>query len=330
MKRNRQFGRYITAVAIFLLVLVLLYSGLRILESTVLHQSTGVQWQPTRKTIVRDGVEYFPRQDVMVVLVSGIDVEGPMQSSGSYNNAGEADMVSVLIFNESQEKLNIISLNRDTMLEMPILGVNGKPAGTIYGQLALAHTYGSGMEDSSSNLKNTVSNLLYGINIDYYITLSMDAIATLNDAVDGVTVTVSDDFSQVDPTIGLGEVTLRGQQAVNFVRTRQGLGTQLNVSRMERQKEYMDGFLKALKSTINSSTGAAGKIFSETSDYMVTDFSMNVLSAMLDKYSNFELGDIISLEGENVKGTQYMEYYLDQDAMDQVMMEYLFAPKKRG
>ena len=44
-----------------------------------------------------------------------------------------------------------IQLNRDTMTEIQILGVNGEPAVTMTGQLALAHTYGSGEEDSCEN-----------------------------------------------------------------------------------------------------------------------------------------------------------------------------------
>ena len=79
-------------IVILILVLVFLISGLQFLESTVFHPA-GSQQGIKDKTIIRDGVEYFPRQDMTVILVAGIDEDGPMVSSGSYNNPGEADMV---------------------------------------------------------------------------------------------------------------------------------------------------------------------------------------------------------------------------------------------
>ena len=97
------------------------------------------------------------------------------------------------------------------------------------------------------NTKNTVSSLLYGLNIDYYVAMHMDAISILNDAVGGVTVTVTEDFSQVDPTIHQGVMCLNGEQALHYVRTRAEVGDQLNLNRMKRQREYMDGFWKAFR-----------------------------------------------------------------------------------
>ena len=150
---------------ILLLVLVMIFSGLQILESTVLRNGQAQEAPRASKTIRVDGVEYFPRQDITVVLVAGIDQEGPVRDSGSYTNPGAADMVMLAIFDEKQESYTVLSLNRDTMLEMPVLGVGGRQAGTAYGQLALAHTYGSGLEDSCENLRSTVAAFLGGIRI---------------------------------------------------------------------------------------------------------------------------------------------------------------------
>ena len=327
MRHNSKRGNVVIIVAILLLVLVLLYSGLQILESTVLRHGTGAADPTSGKTIVRDGVEYFPRQDMTVILLAGIDEEGPVQDSGSYNNPGEADMVSLLIFDEGEKKLNILSLNRDTMLEMPVLGVGGKPAGTIYGQLALAHTYGSGLQDSSENLCKTVSDFLYGIQIDYYVTLNMDAIGILNDAVGGVTVTVTDDFSEVDPSIPMGEVTLHGDQALHYVRTRQGVGTQLNLNRMERHKAYMTGFMEAMQSKLEQDSAFVADAYSDVSDYMTTNCSAKILAALLDRYKQYGLGDVVTIEGENKKGEQFMEYYVDETHLDNLILNYLYEPK---
>jgi LCP family protein required for cell wall assembly len=211
---------------------------------------------------------------------------------------------------------------------MPILGIGGKKAGTAFQQLALSHTYGSGLEDSCANTRETVSNFLYGLQIDYYLSLNMDAIALLNDAVGGVTVTVTDDFSQIDPSIVKGEVTLTGQQAITFVRGRGGVGDQLNVSRMERQKEYMGGFMKAFKAKQDAGIEFLVSSYEEAMPYMVTDCSLTVLEDITRRYGDYPIVEIVSPEGENQKGETYMEYYVDEQKLDELILRLFYAPKK--
>lgn len=327
MKRDNSRKSPVFLIIILILVLVFVLSGLQFLESTVFHP-TGTTEQYENKTIVRDGVSYFPRQDMTVIMLAGIDEEGPVVSSGSYNNPGEADMITLLVFDETNKKLDVLTLNRDTMLDMPVLGIGGKQAGTIFGQLALAHTYGTGLEDSAVNLRTTVSNFLYGVHIDYYVTMNMDAIVTLNDLVGGVKVNVTEDFSAIDPTIRKGEMVLKGQQALTYIRTRQGLGDQLNVTRMQRQRDYMVGFISALKSSMKDSATFALEAYEKTSDYTVTDCSSSSITALANRLMGYELRDVVSIQGENVAGEKYMEYYVDKEELDRVILKYLYAPKK--
>lgn len=312
---------------ILILVLVMIYSGLQILESTVLSSQEEQEQRPT-KTITRDGVEYFPRQDVTVYLLMGIDQLGPMESSGSYRNFGEADVITLLVMDHTNKSYQILCLNRDTMVSMPALGIGGRPAGKFFGQLALSHTYGDGLEDSCENTRQTVSEFLYNIKIDQYVALNMDAISIVTDAVDGVTVTVTDDFSAVEPSLGKGEVTLTGEQALTFVRSRTDVGNQLNLSRMERHKEYMRGLTAALNKKLDSSDSFALKLYDKLSDYMVTDCSANVLSGLMNRCAEYELEQIVSLEGENVRGKEFYEFYPDEKAMDALILQMFYAPKK--
>lgn len=325
MNNKQKRGNPLLLVLILILVLVFVFSGLRFLESTFSPSDSTDPTTPS-KTIIRDGVAYFPRQDVTTILLAGIDEFGEAQDSGSYNNTGAADMVWLLIFDETNEKLDILSLNRDTMLNIPVLGLGGKPAGTTKAQLALAHTYGSGLEDSAQNLRNAVSGLLYQFDIDYYVTLRMDAIRLLNDAVGGVEVEVTDDFSAVDPSIPMGRVTLNGQQALNFVRTRQGVGDQLNLSRMQRQTAYATGFISALRTAMDGDSGFTASTYDAVSPYMVTDCSLKSLAAMGERYRSYSLGETVAIRGENVEN-EFMEYHLDEKDLDRVILQYLYAPK---
>lgn len=326
MKKRMRIIDIASAVLILLLVILMLYSGLQLLESTVLR--TGADEQGfVSKTITRDGVSYYPRQDITVVMVLGIDQNGPVEVSEGYINPGAADMAALLIFDEKDESCTILQLNRDTMLEMPVLGVGGKTAGTYYGQLALSHTYGSGMEDSCENTRRTISNFFYGIHIDYYVAMNMDAIAILNDAVGGVTVNVTDDFSHVDPTIPMGQVTLRGEQAIRFVRTRRDVGDQLNISRIDRQKEYIGSFLKKFRGCYHSDLEFAATTYEQVQPYIVTDCSLNTITSLMDRYGDYEIKEVVSPAGENVMGEEYYEFYPDEDALDKLILRLFYMPK---
>ena len=165
MRKRKRIEDFAYFLVILILVLVILYSGLRLWESTVLHKGPADDGANGSKDIIRNDTVYWPRQDITVVLLMGIDQNGPVKDSGSYTNPGMADLVVLLIFDEVNESYNALCLNRDTMLKMPVLGVGGKPVGEQFGQLALSHTFGNGLEESCQNTLKTVSDFLYGINI---------------------------------------------------------------------------------------------------------------------------------------------------------------------
>lgn len=307
-----------------LLVMIILYSGLQILESTVLYLEPE-RWVADSKTIERDGVKYFPRQDITVVMILGINRNGQVEPM-PFNEGGAADMITLMIFDERDETYSLLSINRDSMIEIPVLTETGKIDGTYFGQAGYAHTYGTGMEDSCENTRMAISNFLYGIQIDHYVALSMDAIGILNDAVGGVTVTIEDDFTHIDPEMVKGKVKLTGKQAVTFVQSRMNVGDTLNLSRIRRQQEYMDAFVKLLDEQMTADSAFVVRTFEELSGYIVTDCSANVISGIADRYGHYTMKENVTPAGENKQG-EYMEYYVDQQALDELVLRMFYAPK---
>ena len=186
MNKRKNGKKLLLFCVILILVLGLIFGGLQLLESTVFTPAPVETEKPHSLTVTRDGVDYFPRQDITVIMALGIDELGPVKSSGGYRNNGEADAIVLLILDHADESYTLLCLNRDMMVKMPALGPGGRPAGSYYGQLALSHTYGEGLADSCENTRNTVSNLFNGIQIDHYVAMNMEGISILNDAVGGV------------------------------------------------------------------------------------------------------------------------------------------------
>ena len=326
MRRGPKFS-LIFVLIILLIAGVFVFSAVKFLETAMLSPGSTYK-ENSGKTIIRNGKEYFPRQDIMVVLLIGTDAEGIVQSSNSYNNKASADMVALMIFDESSKECSILSLNRDTMMDIPVLGIGGKSAGSVYAQLATSHNYGSGLADSCENTKTAVSNFLYGLSIDYYLSLTMDGIGVLNDGVGGVEVTVTDDFSEVSSDLPMGEtLILRGDQAYTYVRSRMNVGTQLNVSRMDRQKQYMEGFMSSLSTALDNNTTFFTELWSQLSDYVVTDCTPVVMNQLATQYKDYKFIGSLTPEGENILGDRYYEFYADLDALDRLILDLFYEEK---
>ena len=277
-----------------------------------------------REITYYNGTAYAKKEGLETVLLLGVDkFEG--ETPEGYVNNQQADFLLLLVMDKQHETCTPIQLNRDTMTQIRILGVTGEPAGTFTGQLALAHTYGSGEEDSCENTVLAVSNLLYGMEIDHYVSLTMDGVAILNDLVGGVTVEVLDDFSGIDDTLVQGETfTLYGQHALTYVRARGSLEDSTNLHRMERQRQYLAGLQEQVKKAAQSDSNFSLDALLQVNEYMVSDCTVNQLSDLINSMVTYEIEDIRTTQGEAQVGEEYMEFTVDEDALQQLVLEVFY------
>lgn len=277
-----------------------------------------------REITYYNGTAYARREDLETVLLLGVDkFEG--ETPEGYLNNQQADFLLLLVMDKQNETCTPIQLNRDTMTQIQILGVTGEPAGTFTGQLALAHTYGSGEEDSCENTVLAVSNLLYGMEIDHYVSLTMDGVALLNDLVGGVTVEVLDDFSGIDDSLVQGEtVTLQGQQALTYVRSRGGMEDSSNLHRMERQRQYLSALQQQLKAAVRQEDGFTLDALLQLNEYMVSDCTVNQLSDLGDSLAAYQVSDILTTPGDAQEGEEFMEFSVDEAALQQLVMDVFY------
>ena len=279
-----------------------------------------------REITYYNGTAYAKKENLETVLLLGVDkFEG--ETPEGYINNQQADFLLLLVMDKQHETCTPIQLNRDTMTQIQILGVTGEPAGTFTGQLALAHTYGSGEEDSCENTVLAVENLLYGVGIDHYVSLTMDGVALLNDLVGGVTVEVLDDFSGIDDSLVQGEtVTLQGQQALTYVRSRGGMEDSSNLRRMERQRRYLSALQQQLKAAVQQEDGFTLDALLQLNEYMVSDCTVNQLSDLGDSLAAYQVSDILTTPGDAQEGEEFMEFTVDEAALQQLVMDVFYEP----
>ena len=235
------------------------------------------------KSIEIDGKTYVYKDGIETVLVIGLDAFGKAEPNDSYNNDRQADLIVLLVLDRHEKTCTAIQINRDTMTNVPILGITGQQIGITNQQISLSHTYGNGGIDSCHNVAVTVSRMLYDLPIDSYVSMTMDGIKTLNDLVGGVTLTVLDDFTGVDDTLIKGEtVTLMGDHALNYVRSRSNLEDSTNVRRMTRQRQYMEAFYEQGKKCAENDDSFALDAVTRMSDYIVSNCSVSQMDDLFE------------------------------------------------
>lgn len=266
---------------------------------------------------------YVPNENVESVLIIGLDkmVEG---NTGKQDSE-QADFLAVIVIDRKDESYRILHINRDTMANIPQTDMFGEIYGYTKGQITLAHTYGKEDRVRCRNTINSVEKLLYGVNIDHYISLTMDAVSILNDSIGGVTLELMDDFPDMGEEFVKGAtVTLKGSQALTYVRARGGLEDSTNIHRMERQQQYIAALIEQIG---GSEIDNAADTMRKVSEYVFTDYTTDQLSRLIEKYRDYEFKGTLTPEGEAVLGDMYMEFYADDQALKELVIDLFYRKR---
>ena len=278
-------------------------------------------YSPERFSVTLNGRSYQLRDGLECFLLMGLDSFSTEKTEpDAIRNDQQADFLFLLVVDHSTQSCCALHINRDTMAEIDRYGLAGRRLKGFTGQLALSHTYGSGKNDSCRYTCDAVSRLLLGLPIRHYLSLTMDAIPVLNDLVGGVKVTIEDDFSNSDPTLIQGQTqTLHGKQALTFVRARGHMNDSSNLNRMKRQRVYMQALYETLTGKLRADEDLGLRLARELSDYMVSDLSVEELSALAEKLKDYRYDGVLTIEGEAKRGEKYMEFYVDTDALQTLL-----------
>lgn len=295
---------------------------------------TGKEMLFEENTVFWNGKTYKRNTYVKAVLCMGVDRDGPMTETTLSGDGGQADGIFILANDTARGSMKILLIPRDSMTEITKTDTswtetNGAKLGEVVDHLSLSYAYGDGREKSCEYTKQAVSHLLMGLKIDSYIAADLEIIASLNDEVGGVTVTIPTmGMEQADPEFVFGQtVRLKGEQAERFVRFRDTERDNSAISRMEQQKLYISGFFQAVKEKNRTESNITEHLFEMSQDYMVTDMAK-------DEYLKLAIN---ALEGEGLTSASfkmapgtgtatetYDEYYVDQEALVPILLDLFY------
>lgn len=277
--------------------------------------------------ILVEGEVWEYNRDIMTFLCMGVDARSGIGKEKTPGKAGQADAILMVVVNPGKEDISVIAINRDTMTGIEIYDTAGMYLEEETAQLTLQYAYGDGREKSCELMERAVSELFYGIPIHGYGALDMQSIATLNDAVGGVEVTILEDMTKFkwDWTKGK-EIHLSGEDALLYIQRRDTAYMGTNLGRVERQKQYLTAYVDKLKKKIKEDITFPVTLLGQIQKHMVTSLSVQEITFLADTLLGYEfsMDNIISIPGESKMGERHEEFYIDDAALKQIVIEVFY------
>ncbi len=258
------------------------------------------------------------------VLVLGIDNSGHPHL-GNYTPAealaGNSDtMLLVRLFPDTHQ-INILSIPRDTLVQMPGISIDKINDANVRGGAKLA--------------AETISHLLSDIPIDRYVRLDTEGFAHFIDALGGVEVTIPKPMRYVDESQHLyinfkaGRHKLNGQHLQEYVRFRHDeLG---DIGRVQRQQVVLKEILHSLLQP--STLGKLPKMLQVVKDNADTDVSVGEMLAIaqLLAHADREHLNMVMLPGRfSGKNEYHLSYWIkNPKALAPILASYFDVPNSR-
>lgn len=283
-------------------------------------------------TVEYQGKEYVLRDNIETFLVLGLDKYKDAAGSDSHESGTvQADFLMLFVFDHDAKTTTAIQINRDTMANVNRLDIAGNKTGIVeQKQIALAYNYAYQTEGrvNCRNTADSVSDLLLGVKVNHYLSLTMDSVVVINDLVGGVEVLVTDDFTGIDDTLIMGQrVTLMGQRALTYVRSRQGMEDSTNSTRMQRQQQYMEALFDRAMHCIEADEEFLLKAADQVSPYIEYDSTEYRLKEFAERFDSYDFQGIRQIEGQNKAGEEFMEFHPDEDSIWALVIQLFYTPK---
>jgi len=229
VKKRRKVKKRWTPLKIMLLIALVLVVGVGGFIGYTYYQVDQTV-KKIQSPVKNTGDKVVEEQKPVSVLLLGVD-----QRPGE---RGRSDSIMVMTLNPTRNESRLISIPRDTKVDIVGKGTNDK----------INHAYSFGGPEMAIK---TVEKFL-NIPINYYAEINMEGFTSLVDAVGGVTVNNDIDFTVSGTHFPVGKVNLDGKSALKFTRMRYE-DPRGDFGRQMRQREVIAQVANKLSSDVSVS-----------------------------------------------------------------------------
>lgn len=181
------------------------------------------------------GTDSCEGQDLRVFARCGIDDDG-----------GERNDVTMLVhISDNPRRVTVVSIPRDMVVDIPqCTGADGSASSEAVEPINASYARG-GLACAAKTVEE-----LTGEQIQFAAAIRWTGVINLSDAVGGVDVCLAGDVSDNNTGIDLtaGTHTLKGVEALQFLRMRHGIGDGSDLGRISNQQQFMSSLVRKLRS----------------------------------------------------------------------------------
>ncbi len=286
----------------------------------------------TVRPIQYEGEHYIYNEDLINILCLGIDHDRALDQDVLPGERGQSDAIFLISLNAKSKEMKIINIPRDLMMPVDIYDAEGNYFNTRTMQITLQYAYGNDEDDSCRKTAQNVSALLMNIPIHRYCAVNFNAVPALNDAVGGVTVHMDPEYvdaelAKLDPMFRPGNtVHLADGQSFNYLHVRDIHTYASCEERAERQKQYIKGYISAVKEVIKKDPKLLFELYSVMNENMTTDIRKTELPSFYFYIDKMDFDDsIVQIEGNRTVGERHEEFYADEDALERLTVEMFYT-----
>ena len=324
----------IIAAVVILLAAAVLCIALGVFNRTGISHSekteaeSGTQGWTAEKAnpdaIVYDGKTYVYNDHLTNYLLLGVDTDGSIQEPKEPGSAGQSDSVFLISYDRVKETTVGLAIPRDTITQIEKFTPGGESLGFYSDHLNLQYAYGDGKRKSCELTSAAVSRLLSGLPIGGYAAINLDSIPRLTQLLGGVEVTVPDDsLSGKNPDFVKGnKVVLDETNTETFVRSRDRQIEQSAITRMNRQKVFLEAFASKLAQEQKKDASTVTTLFETMKTEMVTNMSND---QFVDIAVAERSGGIQTIPGETGHEEVYDVYRVDDAALYKMVLELFYT-----
>ncbi|WP_010531651.1 LCP family protein [Lentibacillus jeotgali] len=226
--------------------------------------------------------------DPISILLLGVE------NYSTNGDNGRTDTMLVATFNPSDASLKLVSLPRDTLVEIAGRGTKEK--------ITHAHAYG-GKEMAIKTVEQFLD-----IPIDYYAAVNFDAFINIVNILDGIEVDVPFDFEQrtkresgnENLQFTEGPMKLNGEEALAYARMRKE-DPRGDIGRNERQQQVIKAIID--KATSFGTVTKINELAEEVGTNVKTNMSVGEGLGFYQEYSDFSTSNIDKLTIETYPQT---------------------------
>lgn len=227
-----------------------------------------------------------------------------------------SDTMIVASYNKENQRITLLSIPRDTRVEIPGYGFDKINAAAA-------------KKEGTALAMQTVGNML-GIPIHHYVKVTFKGAERIIDILGGVSVKVPPGMDYDDPAQNLsihlkpGVQVLNGKDAVKFARFRSGYPDQ-DLGRIKAQQELIKAFIdkltspKVLPKIFNIADAMSKCIKTNLENEDIAQYALNVKDIKMENIKFY------TLPGEGGKSINKISYFLYDETKLKEMMEQIMT-----